>query len=94
MKISKVLIQPVVSEKSFSLAEKGVYMFRVARDANKKEIAKAVERVFEVSVENVRTLNRKGKPVMDWSSMNESNRKNYKVAYIELSEGDSIEIFN
>lgn len=61
-RILKVLLAPHVSEKATILAERdGQFVFKVAKDANKREIKKAVETLFEVEVESVRTLNMKGK---------------------------------
>ena len=56
-----VLIAPVVSEKSYSLLDQNKYTFIVAPDANKTEIKIAVEKVFNVKVVSVNTLNREGK---------------------------------
>ena len=56
-----VLIAPVVSEKSYGLLDANKYTFLVHRDANKTEIKIAVEKVFNVKVTSVNTLNRQGK---------------------------------
>ena len=56
-----VLIAPVVSEKSYGLLDQNKYTFLVRPDANKTEIKIAVEKVFNVKVTSVNTLNRPGK---------------------------------
>ncbi len=56
-----VLLAPVVSEKSYSLLDGNKYTFLVAPDANKTEIKIAVEKVFNVKVLSVNTMNREGK---------------------------------
>ena len=56
-----VLIKPVVSEKSYGLQDNGVYTFIVAPNATKPEIRDAVEKIFNVTVLKVNTLNRPGK---------------------------------
>ena len=56
-----VLIAPVVSEKSYGLLDANKYTFLVRPDANKTEIRIAVEKVFDVKVTSVNTLNRPGK---------------------------------
>ena len=56
-----VIIRPVVSEKSYALSEKGVYIFIVPPETNKIEIRRAVEKIFNVKVIKVNTLNRSGK---------------------------------
>src|SRR5271163_2019275 len=56
-----VLIRPVISEKSYGLMDQGAYVFVVDPRASKVEIRLAVEEAFDVRVESVNTLNRKGK---------------------------------
>ena len=56
-----IIVRPVVSEKSYASFDANVYTFVVASDANKIEIRKAVESIFNVRVTNVNTINRKGK---------------------------------
>ncbi len=57
-----VIIKPIISEKSMSGLESKKYTFEVATDANKIEIAKAVEEIFKVKVAKVSTVTVKGKP--------------------------------
>ena len=56
-----ILLAPVVSEKSYGLMDEGKYTFLVDVDANKTEIKIAVEKVFDVTVSSVNTINRQGK---------------------------------
>src|ERR1700755_1982990 len=56
-----VLLRPVVSEKSYGLLDEQKYTFEVHPDANKTEIKLAVEKIWDVKVSDVNTLNRKGK---------------------------------
>ena len=56
-----ILLRPVISEKSYRLADDGKYTFVVAPDANRTQIRQAVEAVFNVKVTGVNTLNRPGK---------------------------------
>ena len=58
----QIIIRPVITERSYDVMEKNVYTFEVAKDANKIEIAKAVETIFNVKVVKVNTLNVKPKP--------------------------------
>lgn len=60
-RLMQVIQGPVVSEKSTMAGEMGQYVFRVLPDASKDEIKAAVEQLFEVRVENVRTLKQQGK---------------------------------
>ena len=61
MKAHDVIIKPILTEKSYSGIQNKVYTFKVANGANKVEIRKAVEQVFNVQVEKVNTVKVKGK---------------------------------
>lgn len=56
-----IILKPVISEKSMDELQAGKYTFKVAKDANKTEIKKAVEKLFDVKVAKVNTLNCNGK---------------------------------
>ncbi|MBR1592908.1 MAG: 50S ribosomal protein L23 [Ruminococcus sp.] len=56
-----IILKPVITEKSMDNLQEGKYTFKVAKDANKTEIKKAVEALFGVEVAKVNTLNVKGK---------------------------------
>lgn len=56
-----IIIAPVITERSMDNLQVGKYTFRVAKDANKSEIKKAVEKLFGVEVSKVNTLNVRGK---------------------------------
>ncbi|MEE9417508.1 MAG: 50S ribosomal protein L23 [Acidimicrobiales bacterium] len=88
-----VIIEPVVSEKSYSLLEQNVYTFVVHPDANKPEIKSAVESIFDVKVLKVNTVNRKGKRKRNRKNGGYGKRSDQKRALITLAEGDSIELF-
>ena len=88
-----VLLEPVVSEKSYSLLEENVYTFNVSPDATKPEIKQAVETLFEVTVLKVNTLNRKGKRVRDRRSGKMNVRSGAKRAMVTLADGDEIDLF-
>jgi large subunit ribosomal protein L23 len=88
-----VIIEPVVSEKSYALMETGVYTFIVHPDANRIEIRKAVEDIFGVRVLKVNTLNRRGKRKRNRRSFSFGSRSNTKRAIITLAAGDRIDLF-
>ena len=89
----EVIIEPVVSEKSYALLEEGVYTFKVHPTASKPEIRDAVETIFGVSVTKVNTLNRKGKRSRNRRTGTFGKRPDTKRALVTLAEGDSIELF-
>lgn len=91
-RLTQVLRAPIVTEKSTRMrAEANQIAFAVAKDANKREIKKAVEDRFGVKVENVRTANVKGKPKR--FGRIQGRRKDWKKAYVRLSEGQDIDFF-
>jgi large subunit ribosomal protein L23 len=86
-----VLIAPVVSEKSYGLLDANKYTFLVHPNANKTEIKIAVEKVFNVKVTSVNTLNRQGKTRRTRFGI--GKRNNTKRAVVSLAEGQRIDIF-
>ena len=85
-----VLWEPHISEKISVVGERSnQYAFKVASDATKFEIKRAVETIFQVSVENVTTLNVKGKVKRTFRGMSRS--KNWKKAYVRVAEGQEID---
>ena len=86
-----VLIAPVVSEKSDGLLDENKYTFLVRPDANKTEIMIAVEKVFDVKVTGVNTVNRQGKTRRTRFGI--GKRANTKRAIVSLAAGQRIDIF-
>jgi large subunit ribosomal protein L23 len=85
-----VIIRPIVSEKSYTLIDQGKYTFEVHPDSNKTEIKLAIEKIFNVKVDSVNTLNRQGKSRRTRFGM--GRRKDSKRAIVTLRQG-SIDIF-
>jgi len=88
-----VIIEPIVSEKSYQLVEQNAYTFRVHPDATKPEISDAIRDIFNVKVVKVNTLNRKGKRKRDRRTGNYGTRPDTKRAIVTLADGDSIPLF-
>jgi large subunit ribosomal protein L23 len=86
-----VIIRPMVSEKSYSGLEQNRYTFLVASDSNKTEIKEAVQKIWNVRVLRVNTMNRKGKTKR--FRYTRGKRPDQKMAMVTLAEGESIEIF-
>lgn len=85
-----IIIRPIVSEKAYGMIDHGKYTFEVSRAANKIEIRHAIERIFDVKVASVNTMNREGKRVRTRTGY--GKRKDIKLAVVTLSEG-TIELF-
>lgn len=88
-RLMKVLLAPIISEKSTAIAERdNEFAFRVLQDATKPEIKAAVELMFKVEVKSVRVLNAKGKSKRFGRS--EGRRRNVRKAYVSLAKGQEI----
>ena len=86
-----VIKAPVVTEKSAALSADGKKLvLKVAKDANKIQIKQAVEKIFNVKVTNVNTVNVKDKKKR--VGRYEGTTKAYKKAYITLAEGSKVDL--
>ena len=86
-----IIKRPIITEKAALLAEKAVYTFEVAKDANKVEIKKAIEEIFGVKVVAIRTVNVHRKPKR--MSRYEGFKSAYKKAIVRLEPGQTIKAF-
>ena len=85
-----IILGPVITEKSMSEQQKGVYTFKVAKTATKTQIKSEIERHFGVKVMSINTLNTK--PKARRMGRYAGKTKTYKKAIVTLAEGSSIEI--
>lgn len=88
MKAHDIIIKPILSEKSYKGLANKVYTFKVAKEANKVEIRKAVEEIFDVKVEKVNTVNVKGKEKAQNTRQGRTVGKtsDYKKAIVTLTK--------
>jgi len=90
--INEVIVRPLVTEKSHEQLDRlGAYTFVVAKDANKIEIAQAVEKQFNVKVRDVRTMRYAGKAKR--MGKHAGRKPSWKKAVVTLAAGDTIELF-
>mgnify|MGYP000845587771 CR=1 FL=1 len=88
----EVVLQPLLTEKGTRLREEAnQYLFRVAREANKVEIKRAIEQLFKVTVLDVRTLRVEGK--LKRLGRFQGRRPSWKKAIATLKPGDSIDLY-
>ncbi len=88
-----IILKPVITENSMDMLADKKYTFKVATDANKIEIKKAVEEIFGVKVSKVTTINMDGK--LKRMGRNEGRRAAYKKAVVKLTEDSkTIEFFD
>ena len=89
-RVFKVLLGPHITEKSaMSQGAATQVVFKIANNANKLEVKKAVEQLFEVKVDGVRLVNVKGKTRRTKTGMGQ--RSDWKKAYVRLAEGQDID---
>ncbi|HIG18773.1 MAG TPA: 50S ribosomal protein L23 [Candidatus Handelsmanbacteria bacterium] len=88
--LRSILRNPVVTEKATILRDANTYTFRVDARANKVQIRQAVESVFEVKVESVRTLTVRPKPKRQGA--HQGSTSSWKKAYVKLCSGESIDL--
>ena len=92
-----IIIKPIVTEKMTTISEKyNRFGFRVNPDANKSQIKKAVEEMYNVTVVSVNTMNYKGKNKSRYtkSGLIQGKTASYKKALVTLKEGDTIDFFS
>ncbi|MEY3437347.1 MAG: 50S ribosomal protein L23 [Sphingobacteriales bacterium] len=97
MKLSQVLIKPILTEKANALQEKSrIFSFRVAREANKLEIKNAVESFYGVTVEDVRTIVVPGKNKSRFTKAGfvQGRKPAYKKALVVVAEGETIDLYS
>ena len=92
------ILEPRATEKSYLEQTNRVYVFPVKRTMGKQEIAKMVEKEFNVTVTDVRTLIRNGKKTKFSKGKHAypgiTHRQDKKFAYVRLKQGDSIKVFD
>ena len=92
------LLEPRATEKSYLEQTNRIYVFPVKRTMGKQEIAKMVEKEFNVTVTDVRTLIRNGKKTKYSKGKHAypgiTTRPDKKFAYVRLKKGDSIKVFD
>ena len=88
-----VLLRPVISEKSYDLMNRNVYVFVVDPRATKIDVRHAVEHAFAVKVAKVNTMNRKGKTTHNRRTNTTGRRPDIKRAIVTLRPGDKIDLF-
>lgn len=87
MKFSVILNKPAVTEKAIDEAKRGVYTLDVHIKATKDQIINAIEQLYKVKVQDVKTLIRKGKVAHVGRKRSKKQRPDRKIAYITLKKG-------
>ena len=87
----QIILRPIISERSYDLIQDNRYTFEVLKTANKIEIGKAVEDIFDVTVIRVNTINVRGKPKRVRYA--KGYTRSWKKAIVTLAAGDTIDDF-
>ena len=85
-----ILKEPYITEKSSMMGQENKYVFKVLSSANKIDVKKAVEGIYDVKVTNVAVINIPSKKIR--LGRNEGRRPGFKKAIVQLKEGDKIDI--
>jgi large subunit ribosomal protein L23 len=85
-----IIVGPVITEKATNASEQNKVVFKVRKDATKPQIREAIEKLFDVKVESVNTLVRKGKVKRFKGTV--GRQSDVKKAVVRLAEGQSIDV--
>ena len=88
-KLYEVIRNPLVSEKSTFVSQFNYYVFKVSNKSTKSQIKQAVEKLFDVKVLSVNTLNQNGK-IKKFRNIS-GKRPDFKKAFVKLAEGNTID---
>ena len=89
---SQILLAPRITEKGAYQAATGVYVFNIARDANKAQVAAAIRETFNVTPRRVTVVNTPRKQTMTRGTNRKGQTRAGKKAYVHLKKGDTIEL--
>jgi large subunit ribosomal protein L23 len=94
MKSKEIKIQPLISEKSYAMANsQNKYIFLVSRGTNKIEMGKAVEIKYKVKVESINSVVKPGKMKRDWKTGKTTRKSDMLKMIVTLKKGDKIDEF-
>ena len=88
-----VILRPIITEKSMTLAKNGLYTFEIDKNATKPQVAKKVSEKFNVKVMEVKMINSKGKVKSQRRVRKSYTKAGFKKAIIRVSKGQTIALF-
>lgn len=91
--MKRIIIKPVITEKSMARAAKGWYTFAVAQATNKGQIAQAIEDMYKVDVVDVRSMIMHGKERRAGKRMVRIRKSHWKKALVQLKAGQKLDIY-
>ncbi|WKZ30288.1 MAG: 50S ribosomal protein L23 [Candidatus Dojkabacteria bacterium] len=93
MKSKLITVLPVKTEKTFKLANTGIYTFAVIDQATKAEIVDAIKKIYGVDVTSYKSLTRRAKNKVNWRTRKKFQTPSYKKVYVQLAKGQQLEIY-
>lgn len=93
MKMSSIILSPIVTEQSFDASGKGVYIFKVNMKATKHSIAKEIKRMYGVDAEDINTSVTAGKKKRILGTRMRVKTHRWKKASVKVKEGQKIDLF-
>jgi ribosomal protein L23 len=93
MKLGSIILKPVITEKTYDLGAKGIYVFQVSMDANKNSVAKELKRMYDVDVISAKVIVVPGKKRRILGSRQTTKAANWKKVLVQLKKDQKIEIF-
>lgn len=91
--MDQIIVRPIITEKSMDETAHSRFTFKVAKDANKPMIKKAIEEQFKVNVLDLQTMTVHGKRKKVGRTRRESHAQSWKKAIVRLKEGQKIDLF-
>lgn len=92
MKINEVILRPVLTEKATNLTKQKTYLLEVNKKATKHQVKTALEKLYKVTVDEIRITVRKGKKRRVGRKMKSKKLPDIKIAYVYIKEG-TIDLF-
>lgn len=92
--MKQIVIKPIITEKSLSLAARGWYTFSVAEASRKPQIARAIGNLYTVTVVDVRTMIMHGKERHAGKKQKNVRKSDWKKALVKLKQGQNIDAFD
>lgn len=92
MHLTEIIKKPILTEKSYTKIAENVYTFKVAKKANKVQIKKAFEKIFEVKIEKINIMNCRPKAKRVGRYLGKTS--GYKKAIIKLKPGETLDLFD
>ena len=93
MRLSKIIIKPIITEKTTNMVAEDRYVFKVDLKASKKSIKSDLKRIFDIDIIDVKTMIMPGKKKRILKTKEYTKTSKWKKAIVKIKEGQSIDLF-